>query len=357
MSNISYSPLKNKKLRLINSICAIGNPIIDISAELSENNINQYNMTETVINFMNEENKNFFDLIQNQPYVSITMGGSALNTLRAISWCLATEGEQRNNNIKISIVGAVGNDTYKDKIINTLKQQNINYLFEQNNLNTSKCAIGTNNGKKYILSQISASENLSDYYVEQNWNEIFSHDAIIIEGYFLKEKYELCYNICEKFYRAGKYIILTMRDPLFNNQYRDKIIEIAKMADMIVTNYRSIHSLCRRNITNLNPSPVLRDIHALLTNNKERLILITVGKNGVFCGLLDSEGEKYFQKLPDKLNNDDIRDFNGAGDAFLGGFLYQLYKGGTLEDCCVAGNKIASIVIRNYGCIFPRISN
>ena len=43
--------------------------------------------------------------------------------------------------------------------------------------------------------------------------------------------------------------------------------------------------------------------------------------------------------------------------AFLGGFLYQLYKGGTLEDCCVAGNKIASIVIRNYGCIFPRISN
>lgn len=357
MSNNSYSPLKNKQLRLINSICAIGNPIIDISAELCENNINQYNMTENVINFMNEENKNFFDLIQNQPYVSITMGGSALNTLRAISWCLATEGEQRNNNIKISIVGAVGNDTYKDKIINTLKQQNINYLFEQNNLNTSKCAIGTNNGKKYILSQISASENLSDYYVEQNWNEIFSHDAIIIEGYFLKEKYELCYNICEKFYRAGKYIILTMRDPLFNNQYRDKIIEIAKMADMIVTNYRSIHSLCRRNITNLNPSPVLRDIHTLLTNNKERLILITVGRNGVFCGLLDSEGEKYFQKLPDKLNNDDIRDFNGAGDAFLGGFLYQLYKGGTLEDCSVAGNKIASIVIRNYGCIFPRISN
>ena len=357
MTNIEFSPLQNKKLKIIKSVCAIGNPIIDISAEMSENDIARYNMHANVINFSNDENKNFFELIQNQLFVSITTGGSALNSLRALSWCQSMERQQINQNIKLTMIGSVGNDSFKDKLIRSLENNHINYLFEQqNNLYTSKCAIGNHNGNKYILSDISASENLSDFFIQQNWNEINSHDTLIIEGYFLKEKYDLCRNMCDEFSNAGKYIILTIRDPLFINQYRDRIIEIARKADMIVTNYRSIHSLCNKEIK-LNPSHVLNETHQLLTNNKERIVLITAGKNGVFCCLFNSEGEKYFQKLPDKLNNQEIRDFNGAGDAFLGGFLYKQSRGGTLEECCDTGNKVAAIVIRNYGCIFPTNTN
>ena len=349
-----YSELKNKKLKTIKSICAIGNPIIDITADISgDTDLSIFNMKPNVINYMNEENKKYFELIQNQIYVVETPGGSALNSLRALSWCQSTDRQGNNPNINLTMIGSVGNDIYRSRIINASKDANINYLYEQqDNLNTSKCALGNNNRDKYILSDISASENLSDFYVQQNWDKIIIHDALIIEGYFLKEKYDLCRNICDAFSNAGKYIILTLKDPLFIEQYRDRIIEIGKKADMIFTNYRSIHSLCNKEIRP-NPSLVLQETHRLLNNNKERIILITAGGNGVFCSLFNSEGEKYFQKYPNRLNNNEIRDFNGAGDAFLGGFLYGQSLGKTLIECCDIGNNVASIVIKNHGCMFP----
>ena len=50
-------------------------------------------------------------------------------------------------------------------------------------------------------------------------------------------------------------------------------------------------------------------------------------------------------------------DLNGAGDAFLGGFLAMYLKGNTknkLFSCCKAGNEAASVILKNVGCTYPR---
>merc|ERR1712228_957961 len=54
-----------------------------------------------------------------------------------------------------------------------------------------------------------------------------------------------------------------------------------------------------------------------------------------------------------KLDADKIVDTNGAGDAFVGGFLAALSKGKDVAACCKAGNHSASIVIQRSGCTFP----
>lgn len=46
-------------------------------------------------------------------------------------------------------------------------------------------------------------------------------------------------------------------------------------------------------------------------------------------------------------------DTNGAGDAFVGGFLSQLVAGKDVHECCRAGNFAAHIVIQRSGCTFP----
>ena len=45
---------------------------------------------------------------------------------------------------------------------------------------------------------------------------------------------------------------------------------------------------------------------------------------------------------------------NGAGDAFLGGFLSQFMKGSSLYSCCTAGNDAAYVILQNIGCTFPK---
>ena len=44
------------------------------------------------------------------------------------------------------------------------------------------------------------------------------------------------------------------------------------------------------------------------------------------------------------MKTEEITDLNGAGDAFLGGFLSQFMKGAPLGDCCKAGNEAAFVM-------------
>ncbi len=54
-----------------------------------------------------------------------------------------------------------------------------------------------------------------------------------------------------------------------------------------------------------------------------------------------------------KIDADKIIDTNGAGDAFVGGFLAQYVKGETLEKSIDCGIWSASLIIQRSGCTFP----
>ncbi len=47
-------------------------------------------------------------------------------------------------------------------------------------------------------------------------------------------------------------------------------------------------------------------------------------------------------------------DTNGAGDAFVGGFLSQYLLKKSIAECVDAGNFAARVVIQHSGCTFPK---
>lgn len=54
-----------------------------------------------------------------------------------------------------------------------------------------------------------------------------------------------------------------------------------------------------------------------------------------------------------RLPREKLVDTNGAGDAFVGGFLSQLVVGKTIDECVRAGNYAANVIIQRSGCTFP----
>ncbi|KAI5107949.1 adenosine kinase isoform 1 [Silurus meridionalis] len=54
-----------------------------------------------------------------------------------------------------------------------------------------------------------------------------------------------------------------------------------------------------------------------------------------------------------EIDQKDIVDTNGAGDAFVGGFLSELVQDKSLEQCIRAGHYAANVIIRHSGCTFP----
>lgn len=81
---------------------------------------------------------------------------------------------------------------------------------------------------------------------------------------------------------------------------------------------------------------------------RERVAVITQGKDPV---LLAQNG-KVIEIPVHELSDEEIVDTNGAGDAFVGGFLAQFIQEKPLETCVRCGIWAASEIIKRSGCSF-----
>lgn len=77
--------------------------------------------------------------------------------------------------------------------------------------------------------------------------------------------------------------------------------------------------------------------------------MITQGKEPTVVAKGGNTSEHKVPPVP----ADDIVDTNGAGDAFVGGFLAAFIKGKETTACCEAGNKAAATIIKKSGTALP----
>jgi len=85
------------------------------------------------------------------------------------------------------------------------------------------------------------------------------------------------------------------------------------------------------------------------SSESARIVLMTCGDAPV-C-LASPDGYSVFPCI--SLPSDKIKDVNGAGDAFLGGFLSQYIQNLPLDRCVAMGLYVASVVVQQDGCTFP----
>ncbi|KAG9138962.1 hypothetical protein Leryth_007576 [Lithospermum erythrorhizon] len=82
----------------------------------------------------------------------------------------------------------------------------------------------------------------------------------------------------------------------------------------------------------------------------KRITVITQGHDPVVVAEADGK-VKLFPVIP--LPKEKLVDTNGAGDAFVGGFLSQLVQEKPIENCVKAGCYAANVVIQRSGCTYP----
>ena len=83
--------------------------------------------------------------------------------------------------------------------------------------------------------------------------------------------------------------------------------------------------------------------------SRGRVVIITQGAEPT---LVVQDGALYrFPVSP--LAKQSIVDLNGAGDAFVGGFLSQLLLGKPVSDCVHAGHWAGRVIIQRSGCSVP----
>jgi adenosine kinase len=335
------------------TLIAIGNPIVDISAETDSATIEKYKLEWGRTVFANDENRGIFEELEKKPDVSYVPGGSIQNSLRVACWCLGMQNDTQD--YKLSMLGCVGNDLYKDKITTALKEAGVTPLLQANNeMNSSRCGVAIYEKERCLVPEIKASNTLSEAFVNENIETICNNDILLVEGYFIVERFEIVKNLVKKFKEANKLVIFTLSAVFLLQAHYDKVIEIANQSDFVFCNIEEAEALAVEK--GETPQDTIARAHKKLAPNNARLLVVTAGSRGVIGSKYDFERDQLdfvIQSFPKFIKNEEIVDTNGAGDAFLGGFLAQWMQGRSIEVCCKAGNTASGVILKNVGCTFP----
>jgi len=84
-----------------------------------------------------------------------------------------------------------------------------------------------------------------------------------------------------------------------------------------------------------------------VNKSRRRFVVITQGADPT----LVANGQEVVEFAVEKIPKEEIVDSNGAGDAFVGGFLAGLVRGAPLEVCVQAGHYAAGVILRVSGCV------
>ena len=358
----SLNEIPKKENSSFNSIIGLGDPIVDILSEITMNEIDTYHLKLGDSIFAsedyNERNVEMYNVLESMPLVNYIPGGSVQNSIRVISWCLNNSSSGRKN-FKVSMLGSVGDDSYKNKIVRALVEIGVNPMLEiLKDDKTSRCGVGIYNKEKLFVTQLRASKRLSEKFIEDNLDKILDHQAFLIEGYIIGNKFDIVKKLCDLFNKKKKKIILTLSATFVVKTQYEKIIELGNKADIIAGSMGEAKELA--GIDRDNQEDVFRNIFMKLKPKKNRILLMTDGSKGAYCAKYNYEDNDFdfinhiFAK---KIKDEEIQDLNGAGDAFLGGFLSEYMKGSSIEDSCKNGVNAAYVILKNVGCTFPKKCN
>ena len=319
--------MKNSRVE----ICFIGNAIVDILSEISNETLKKLKIPKGSMQLIDEEaSDKILKYIKNP---SIISGGSAANT--AVGF--------KSLGGKCSFIGQIGKDNFGDLFSKDLNNSGVFFQdkdFLLSEKTSKSIVLVTPDAERSMNTFLGASNKFNiDSFDEQF---IINSSMIYIEGYLFdqpkaKEAIYYCCNLARSY---NKKIALSLSDLFCVDRHRiDFLNLIDKYVDIIFANEDEIKSLYQ--------SELKASINAIKKN--VNVGAITLGSKGsvVF--------ENKLEYHVDPISVIELVDTTGAGDLFASGFLFGLTNKYSIQKCGYLGNKAASEIIKYIGAR-PKIS-
>jgi adenosine kinase len=243
-----------------------------------------------------------------------------------------------------------------------LLRENIIPIFETiENQTTGLCVVICYNRDRAHITDLGASNLISDEFVERNWTKFKNVKLIYTELFILKTKRDICFKLADFGLRDETFYGFNLPSEFFLKNYTKDISKLCEYADIIFANEFEASLFCE--ILKINSNGSIKDVACQLcknipkkNKNKKRIVIVTAGPNPAALCQYDFKEEKViFSDVFPVANvpSENIIDTNGAGDAFAGGFLSQFVKEKKLDECMKAGHWAASVIIQKRGCDIP----
>lgn len=209
-----------------------------------------------------------------------------------------------------------------------------------------------------LCTNLAAAEKFTLEFIEkpENWSIVENGKYYFVGGFFIT--HDGGYNTAIKLskYAADnkKPFALNLSAPFLSQFFKERLDAVLHNADIVFgneTEARTYSEVAGWGTTDV--KEIAKKLSQLPKGNSvPRTVVITQGADETVVATGDDVQVFPVHKVEDK----DIVDTNGAGDAFCGGFM-GLYAQGIhdVARCVKAGHYLASLCIKQVGPTFPKV--
>uniref|UniRef100_A0A8C5A1U6 Adenosine kinase n=1 Tax=Gadus morhua TaxID=8049 RepID=A0A8C5A1U6_GADMO len=339
-TNVPLSPYSE------NALFGMGNPLLDISAVVDKDFLDKYGLKPNDQILAEDNHKALFEEIVKKSHVEYHAGGATQNSVKIAQWML-----QEPHKVG-TFFGCIGEDRFGEILKQKAREAHVDaHYYEQNSEPTGTCAACITGDNRSLVANLAAAncyKKEKHLDLESNWELVQKAKVYYIAGFFLTVSPESILKVAKHVSDNNKVFCMNLSAPFISQFFKEDLMKIMPYVDVLFGNETEAATFAKeQGFKTEDIAQIARDCQNLPKQNEKRrrVVVFTQGKDDTVATVTT------FPVVD--IDQSAIVDTNGAGDAFVGGFLSQLVVESPLEECIRAGHYAANVIIQRVGCTFP----
>ncbi|XP_047232850.1 adenosine kinase-like isoform X2 [Girardinichthys multiradiatus] len=337
-----------------NLLFGMGNPLLDISAVVDKDFLDKFGLKPNDQILAEDKHRALFEEIVKRSKVEYHAGGSTQNSVKIAQWML-----QKPHKVA-TFFGCIGKDNFGEILKKKAEEAHVDaHYYEQNEEPTGTCAACITGDNRSLVANLAAAncyKKEKHLDLDSNWELVEKAKVYYIAGFFLTVSPESILKVAKHAAENGKIFCMNLSAPFISQFFKEPLMKVMPYVDILFGNETEAATFAKElGFETDDIAVIAHKTQNLPKENakRQRLVVFTQGKDDTVATV----GDKVTMFPVLDINQNDIVDTNGAGDAFAGGFLSALVQEQSLEECIRAGHYAANVIIRRVGCTFPEKPN
>jgi len=339
-----------ESFKMENAIIGMGNPLLDISSVVDQALLDKYELKMDNQILAEDKHAGLFGELAARSDVEFIAGGATQNSIRVAQWMLQIPGST-------VYMGCVGSDEYADKMTEVCSNDGVKVVYQkETSVPTGTCGVCIKDGERSLCANLAAADKFDISHVKkpENWALVEAAKIVYSAGFFMTSSPETMKHVSSYCCETNKIYCVNLSAPFLMEvpPFKACLMETIPNADFVFGNENEARTFAKTEGWETEDVAEIAEKIARMPKNNGSRCRTVVFTQGIDETVVVHNGMT--KKHPViALPKEALVDTNGAGDAFVGGFLSQLACGKSLDDCVRAGHYAANVIIQQSGCKFP----
>ena len=329
-------------------LLGIGNPLLDITVTADKAFLKKYGLEPNDAIIASPKQANLFqELIENfKPEYGA--GGATQNSIRVAQWLLGKKNAT-------TFFGCVGKDEQAGILRSKATADGVNVYYEvYPKLSTGMCAAVITGEDRSLVAQLGAANFFSHECLEsaKNWALVQQAQIYYIGGFVFPVCSQSIQDVARHACEENKTLAMNLSAPFLCKYFANPDIDILPYIDILFGNEKEAETFCKLQGLKANDvTEMALETSKLPKRNarRGRIVIFTQGRDPT---VMAADGKVTIHPIA-AVDKSLIKDTNGCGDAFVGGFLSQVVQGKSVIKAIQCGHYAAREVIQQWGCNYP----